>query len=139
MIKTFDEFINESEGRENGVVLVLGPENDGKKKLFMLKLKLPIKTMSRKKVSGDAGESARMALLYPELYIVKHEGDELTARRMAHTPESLKRVVGLSKFSVTLNNNKTPLHWESIGRHDWKRFLNDFKDEIKSIPKITLQ
>lgn len=137
MIKTFDEFINEAIGRDNGVVLVLGPEVNGEKKLFMLKLK-KITELSHKRVSGEDGKPARMATLYPELFLVREENGILVANKMAYTKESLKRVVGLSGFNVTLNSNKTPLHYESIDRVDWKKFINDYKEEIKAIPKIKL-
>ena len=44
--------------------------------------------------------------------------------------------LGLTKTSVTLNNNKTPLHWESTKTNNVVQAVNQMSSELQNIPNI---
>jgi hypothetical protein len=67
------------------------------------------------------------------------KGDKLVAVGVDwNSPSSMLKKLGLNKNSVAINDNKTPLHWETLKSNNINNILNEIPIAIKGIENINL-
>lgn len=119
--------------KENGIVLIHGEElPDGTHKLYAANLK-KVLSYQRMKMDGEEGQAAKMVLLYPDTYRITRTPD---GQFKAGKVMSGNKMTGLKSRRVVLNNNKTPLHWESTKYQYFPMLFKNIGDVIGNMPNI---
>lgn len=133
MIKSFEQFINESVSwNQGGCLFLLGKaQKDGNKNLYLVRAK-KISTLQR------ANIPAEMVNLYEDIYIVKEENGMLKASKIMYDTKSLKNVLGLSSLNVVLNQHKTPFWRNTVRETEMNKVLKDCYSQVKGIPNVKL-
>lgn len=134
---------------DGGILLIKGAkDNEGNQRLFATHIKKIIE-LPRNRKDDSKGVAARMALLSDVFYLIKEipnpniEGNTiLKGFKMDYkTNISLSKVLKMKgqSASVVINNNKVPLHWETLRYNSIGVMLNKLSNDIKQIPDINLQ
>jgi len=140
-MKSFYEFLNEATNplvkwKKMGCVLILGtPDTNGKKFLYLARLR-DLKTLARKTKNNKPAEPVNMAYLYSDIFRIRLENDKLVTRKIDYNLHTLYLALGIHSLAVGLNEDKTPLHWDSINNDISIKFLNDNIEYIKNIENI---
>lgn len=122
----------------NGILLIKGkPFEDGSQPLYAVHI-IDLKQFERKKVDNTNGKPAKMAILDNTLYRIIVDNGMLRAAKVDwKNIGSLSRTFnfnGRQTHAVTLNNNKTPMHWDSLR---YNNFPTLFKNvDLMSLPGI---
>lgn len=122
----------------NGILLIKGkPFEDGTQPLYAVHI-VDLKQFERKKVDDTVGKPAKMAILDNTLYRIVVDNGMLRAAKVDwKNIGSLSRTFnfnGRQTHAVTLNNNKTPMHWDSLR---YNNFPTLFKNvDLMSLPGI---
>lgn len=121
------------EWNPEGCIFVKGlPMENGKSHLFLFKIK-NVSLLKRTKKVWEQGEPVYMATFHPEIYKVSYNKDrKLVASKVMSNKQYLDRFVGLSDFSIGLNNNKTPYWWETAKETKVRKVLDNFQAWIES-------
>mgnify|MGYP000470499401 FL=1 len=81
-----------------------------------------------------------MAVLDNNVFRIVIENGQLRAMKMDFRfAASLSRTIkfnGRQSHAVTLNNNKTPLHWETLKYNNFPQLFKNAGTEIMGLPNI---
>lgn len=142
-IATFDpvsEVIDEEEKQillRGGVILIKGrPLEDGTQRLYVTTVKTLL-NLNRRKMDATDGKPAQMAILNNKLYRISTLDGRLRVNGVDWpSSESQLKALGVPNRNLTLNNNKTPLHWESLKYSDIATCLNKISSQVLRTPNI---
>ena len=120
-----------------GVILIKGmKQEDGTQRLYVTTTR-NILGLDRKKVDNTAGKAATMAVLGNQIYRLSIVDGKLKAQGVAwNTEASMLKQLGLTRMGVALNNNKTPLHWETLKHNNIAMAINANSGQILGLPNI---
>jgi predicted nucleotidyltransferase len=138
--ETLDETLDEVAKPKWGAILFIkGVElPDGTQRLYVTTVN-NVLTLNRLKTDNSDAEPARMAVLGNQVFRVMLKGDKLVAVGVDwNSPSSMLKKLGLNKNSVAINDNKTPLHWETLKSNNINNILNEIPIAIKGIENINL-
>lgn len=119
----------------SAMLLVYGKEKNGKKRLYIAKVKGG-GVYKRNKAEGPAKSATTAHLSNDELYIVKEKDGKLVPVRCATTGAT--DAMGLSSWSVVLNDNKTPYHWTAMKEGTPVGVIKALEHSIRAMPDIDL-
>ena len=78
-----------------------------------------------------------MAVLGNQVYRLSIVDGRLKAQGVAWSSEQKQlQYLGLKNFSVGVNNNKTPLHWETLKFNNIAQAINTVGGQILNLPNI---
>lgn len=123
-----------------GILLVKGkPLEDGTQGLYAFHI-INLNEFGRTKVDNTPGKAAKMAVLDNNVFRIVIENGQLRAMKMDFRfAASLSRTIkfnGRQSHAVTLNNNKTPLHWETLKYNNFPQLFKNAGTEIMGLPNI---
>lgn len=124
---------------QGGILLIKGQNlEDRTQKLFATHIE-SLDQRDRIKIDATPGQAAKMATLTGELYRLVIEDGKLKTYRVDWSNE--KSLIKSLKFygqryHVVLNNNKTPLHWETLQLRYMPDVVNKLGFQIMDIPNI---
>ena len=134
---------------DGGILLIKGAKlPDGNQRLYATHIKKIIE-LPRNRKDDTKGVAARMAILSDVFYVLKEipdpniegntiiKGFKMDYRNDVYLSKVLK--MKNQSASIVLNNNKTPIHWESLRYNSMGAMLNRLSNDIKQIPNITLK
>ncbi len=137
-LATYDP-VSEAEDRylKGGVLLIKGAElEDGSQRLYVT-ITNNVMKLDRTKKNDDKGQPASMAVLGNQIYKLTVVNGKLKAQGVTwNTEGSQLKSLGISRRDVVLNNNKTPLHWQTLRFDDISKALNTISNQIFNIPNI---
>jgi hypothetical protein len=125
-----------------GILLIKGKDfEDGTQPLYAVHI-VNLMQLDRKKKDETEGAPAKMAILGDDLYRVILDNGKLRAAKIDwKNLGSISRTLkfnGRQSHAVTLNNNKTPLHWETLKYNYFPKMFMEMGSEIMNIPNIKL-
>jgi predicted GNAT family acetyltransferase len=127
--------------RNGGLLLIKGPEVDGKRKLYVTQAR-DILTLNRLKKDDSQGRAAEMVILGDQINRVVLKDGKLVSTYIDWRSEEGQAVkLGLSggqARGVVLNNNKTPLHWDTLRYNNVPMMLAGLQGAIMGIPGVEL-
>lgn len=120
-----------------GVILIKGTQlENGTQRLYVTATK-NILGLDRKKVDNTDGKAAKMAVLGNQVYRLSIVNGKLKAQGVAWSSEpNMLKALGLNNRDVVLNDNKTPLHWETLKHNDIAMAVNANSNQILNLPNI---
>ncbi len=134
---------------QGGIVLIKGePIEDGTQKLYATSVRnlIEIKPGQKEKLgplgspSTPAKDAVKMAVLGDDFFRIKYDDKgDLKAFKVGWKNEpSLAKMLSFKnhKVSVVLNNNKTPLHWETLQFKNIGMMLNQINSQILGINNV---
>jgi len=148
--KAYDSLMSVSEGgkieeldeadnlwNQGGVLLIKGAKlDDGTQRLYVTAINNRL-GLDRKKVDDTAGKAATMAVLGNQIYRLSIVDGRLKAQGVAWNTEwSMLKALGIKGHSVAINNNKTPLHWETLKSNNIAQAINNNSQQILNLPGI---
>ena len=123
---------------KNGTIFIKGaPLEDGTQRLYATQVS-NVMILDRKKTDLTDGQPAKMATFGKNpVYRITQVDGKLKTQGVSwtNTGNMLNRL-GLDKPSVVLNNNKTPLHWDSIKITQVPQAVNTLAVGLKNLPDI---
>lgn len=138
--KSYDTFMTINENNifnQDGILLIKGSSNNGKR-LYATSVKNII-LLNRFKSDNSSGEPAKMAILNDNFYRIKMDGFDFKVVKVSWNGEDgLKKMLNFKNQtkSIVLNNNKTPLHWETLKFKNIGQMIARIGDQIKQIKDI---
>ena len=135
-----DETLDEVAKPKWGAILFIkgGELPDGTQRLYVTTVN-NVLTLNRLKTDNSDAEPARMAILGNQIFRVMLKGDKLVAVGIDwNSQSSMLKKLGLDKNSVAINDNKTPLHWETLKSNNINKLLSEIPNEIKGIKNVNL-
>ena len=123
---------------KHGVLFIKGPAlEDGTHRLYVTSVN-NVMVLDRKKVNNSTGQPARMAVFgNNQVFRVGLDNNKLRAIGVAwNTTQSMLAKMGLTKTSVVLHYNKTPLHEESLKITQIPQAINSLSSALQNIPDI---
>jgi hypothetical protein len=126
-----DERVNEAGPNpgKGSTILVLGPEVEGKKRLFLFYAEY-VNQVERN------GWKVNMAGLGQPFHVTNHEG-RLVARPVNMSAQALKKFAGLTSNNVVLNSKtKTPYWHQTVNYTNHTALLKDMASQIMGIPGV---
>jgi len=141
--KAYDNLMSVSESlneettyNAGGVILIKGAKlEDGNHRLYMSTVK-KIMNLDRTKVSGDKAIPASMAIISNDVFRLGKEHGKLIAHRVAWKSDTSRlQALGLSKNSVVLNDEKTPLWRDTLKYNNTTQAINKVSS-ILTLPQI---
>ena len=125
-----------------GILLIKGkPFEDGTQPLYAVHI-VNLMQLDRKKKDETEGSPAKMAILGDDLYRVILDNGRLRAAKVDwKNLGSLSRTLkfnGRQHHAVVLNNNKTPIHWQTLKYNYFPKMFMEMGNEIFNIPNIKL-
>lgn len=133
VVETLNEAVN-----TKGVIFIKGAKlEDGEQRLFAVQAN-NIADLKRKKTDNQQGQSASMAnFARNQVYRVGLVDGKLKQLGVAWGTEAVMlNRLGLSKTSVALNNNKTPMHWDSLKFDNINQAIQAMGPTLQNIPNI---
>jgi len=131
--------INENEtDMKGGVLFILGAElPDGTQRLYATTIK-NVLYLNRKKTNNEPAATNKMAVFgNNEVGRVGLADDKLKAFRVAWGDNRTKlKKLGVTKTSVSINENKTPFHWLSVKYNNIPQAVNALSGKLQGIPNI---
>lgn len=120
-----------------GVLLIKGARlEDGTQRLYVTAVK-NIMGLERLKVDDTKGLPAKMAILGHDIYRLNIVDGKLKPQKVAWSSEgSMLKHLGLTRRDVTLNNNKTPLHWETLQSNNIGQVVSQMQGQILGLKGI---
>lgn len=122
-----------------GIVLIKGKEVDGMQSLYACHI-VSLMELGRKKVDNTPGKSAKMVVLDNNIFRIVNDNGQLRALKMDFkNAASLSRTInfnGRQSHAVTLNNQKTPIHWETLKYNNFPQLFKNVGTEIMNMPGI---
>lgn len=139
MFLATDKNLNEIDNiwNQGGVLLIKGAKlEDGSQRLYVTTINNRL-GLDRYKKDNSKGQAATMAVLGNQVYRLSIVEGKLKAQGVAWSSEQKQlEYLGLNKFSVGINNNKTPLHWETLKFNNVQQALNAVGMQILNLPNI---
>jgi hypothetical protein len=134
---SIDEAKSPDSQKWGAILFIKGkPLSDGSQRLYVTTVK-NILSLDRKKKDDSNGEPARMAILGNQIFRVTVRDGKLMAVGVDwRSTSSMLDILGLSKSSVAINNNKTPLHWETLNSNNVNQVFKSIEAPIRNLPNI---
>ena len=134
---SIDEAQSPDSQKWGAILLIKGkPLPDGSQRLYVTTIK-NILSLNRKKKDDSNGEPARMAILGNQIFRVTLRDGKLMAVGVDwKSTSSMLDILGLNKSSVAINNNKTPLHWETLNSNNVNQVFKSIEAPIRNLPNI---
>lgn len=122
---------------QGGVLLIKGlPQEDGTQRLYATTTK-NLLNLNRTKVNSEVGKPADMAVLGNDVVRISIEDGRLKAHKIGwSSPENMRKQLAIDKKGVVLNNNKTPLHWETLQYNNIGQALSKTSGQIMNLQGI---
>lgn len=122
---------------QGGVILIKGlPLEDKTQRLYVTTISNRL-ALDRNKVDSTAGKPATMVVLRNQIYRLTIVDGRLKAQGVAWSSDAnMLKALGLSNHSVALNNNKTPLHWDTLKYNNIAKALNQIGSQVLNLPGI---
>lgn len=132
-----NQSLNENSASGECVILIKGQAlDDNTKRLYVTLVKNPLH-LDRVKTNNSKGQPARMVILKNQIYRLSIVDGKLKAQGVAwNSDQSMINKLGLSTKAVAINNNKTPLHWETMKYNDIAQAIRSVSGEILNMPDI---
>jgi hypothetical protein len=122
---------------QGGILLIKGPKLENGIQYLYITATTNLLGLDRKKVDLSAGQMAKMAVLGNQVYRLGIVDGKLKALGVAWNSEaSMLKNVGLSRLGVALNNNKTPMHWETLKFNNVAQAVSQLSGQILGIQGI---
>lgn len=123
--------------QQGGTILIKGEKlQDGKQRLYITTVKKIIYS-ERKKTDDSMAQPARMAILGNQIYRVGKEHGIIKIHGVAwKSPQSMNQRLAINGNGVVLNNNKTPLHWETLKYDNITQAIRKFEQSILNLNDI---
>ena len=120
-----------------GVILIKGMKlEDGSQRLYVTTTR-KILGLDRKKNDNSEGKAATMAVLGNQVYRLSIVDGRLKAQGVSWNSEaSMLKQLGIARQSVGVNNNKTPIHWETLKFNNIAMAINANSTQILGLPNI---
>lgn len=121
-----------------GTLFIKGPAlEDGTHRIYVTSVN-KVMVLDRKKVDNTSGQSARMAVFgNNQVFRVGMVDGRLKALGVDwKTTQSMLEKMGLTKTSVVLHYNKTPLHEDSLTITQIPQAINSLSSALQNIPNI---
>ena len=120
-----------------GVLLIKGaPLEDGSQRLYVTTINNRM-GLDRFKADTSNGKPVTMAVLGNQVYRLSIVDGRLKAQGVAWSSEQKQlQYLGLKNFSVGVNDNKTPLHWETLKFNNIAQAINTVGGQILNLPNI---
>jgi len=143
-LATFDPVsetkINEEKLTKNGTLLILGNKlEDGSRRLYISYVKYTANYNRNKVNTTDAGKPVNMVNINPNttIYRIKIEDGKIKLAGVDFKDNAAKELsLGIKTNNVGLNNEKTPLHWESLKYNDVAKTVFNLKSQIANIQNV---
>ena len=138
MILRLNETLTEDNLWDRGGVLLIkgAPLEDGTQRLYATTINNRL-GLDRYKADASKGKPVTMAVLGNQVYRLSIVDGKLKAQGVAWSSEQKQlEYLGLNKFSVGINNNKTPLHWETLKFNNIAQAINTVGGQILNLPNI---
>ena len=122
---------------QGGILLIKGFKgSDGTTRLFATAVKSII-PIQRNLKDNTPSNGAKMAILGNQVYRLIIENDKLMIKSVAwNSNESILKALGLNANNVVINNNKTPMWWDTLECHNFNQLLSKYGENIIHFPKI---
>jgi len=145
--KAYDKLMSVSETKEidevenrflkGGILLLKGAKlEDGTQRLYVTAVN-KLMGLNRVKKDETQGQPATMAVLGNQVFRVGLVDGRLKAQGIDWSSEgSMLKHLGLTRRDVALNNQKTPLHWETLKTDNIAQALNTNSQQILALPEI---
>lgn len=115
---------------KGSMVVVLGPEVEGQKRLFLFEVDWA-------NVVDRNGWQVNMVGLRNPMYVYEKDG-RLLARSVNLSPANMKKFVGLTSNQVVLNSKSKTPHWhQSVKYSNPQEVLRNLGPALMSIPGVT--
>jgi len=138
-LMSVNEIIDEGpQATPNGILLIKGQKQpDGTQRLYATLTK-NIRPMDRTKKDDSLAQSAMMVNFGNNpVFRVSITNGRLTANKVAwQSQDSMLAILGLSNPTLSLNDNKTPMHWETLKFDNLAKCFNTLQSSIAGIPNI---
>lgn len=131
------DILLENINTNNGVLLIKGKKlEDGTQRLYITTTK-NISDFNRLKNDNSDGKSAKMVKINKEIARITVVDGKLKANYVSFSSEnSLNNSLNITNYSVVLNNNKTPLWWESLEETNIGKVVNKLQNQILNLNNI---
>ena len=129
--------LNESINSDGGVIFIIGKELDsGEKRLYGTTTNSK-KRVSTTKKNGSTNDSVSVSFNGNPIYRIMIDGNQLTPKMVGFSgKESLLNNLNVSSFTIHLNENKVPFHWESMKFKHVKQATNSLKHLLVKLDNI---
>ncbi len=129
-----------NEGRlwnQGGVILIKGtPQEDGTQRLYATTTK-NLLNLKRVKTNSEEGRPADMAVIGNQVVRISILDGRLKANNVGWTsPEGMRKQLAIDRKGVVLNNNKTPLHWETLQFNNIGQAISKLSGQILNLKGI---
>lgn len=121
----------------NGVILIKGKKlDDGTQRLYITTTK-NISDFNRLKTDNSSAQPAKMVKIDPKIARISVVNGKLKANYVSFSSEnSLNNSLNITNYNVVLNNNKTPLWWESLEETNIGKVINKLQNQILNLNGI---
>lgn len=118
--------------QENGIILLNGPTlEDGSHRLYGAQLK-KVLSYDRKKNDGEAGQSAKMVLLYDDTFRIEYRDGKFSAIKTSNG----NKAAGILTRRIVLNNQKTPMHWMTTKHRYFGDMFNSLSNNLLDLQNV---
>lgn len=109
---------------------------NGKQRLYFNYIK-KVLVFDRLNKHDEKKEPVRMVILGNDFYLMRMEGEKLKPIKIAPTSEAnLLKAMGLQGKKIALNDNKTPLHYDTL-KYTWVgKMIAEMGQSIKNLKDI---
>jgi len=121
----------------NGVILIKGKKlDDGTQRLYITTTK-NISEFNRLKTNNSSAQPAKMVKIDPKIARISVVDGKLKANYVSFSSENiLNNSLNITNYNVVLNNNKTPLWWESLEETNIGKVINKLQNQILNLNGI---
>ena len=121
----------------NVVILIKGKKlDDGTQRLYITTTK-NISDFNRLKTDNSSAQPAKMVKIDPKIARITVVDGKLKANYISFSSEnSLNNALNITNYNVVLNNNKTPLWWESLEETNIGKVINKLQNQILNLNGI---
>ncbi len=136
--ENFDQLIESNIWTQGGVLLIKGTAQNGKQKLFATHI-VNLIQLDRFKKDNTKGQPAKMAILGDDFWRLMREDGKIVPKKIAwRNDASLTKMLRFKNqsISVVLNNQKTPLHWESLQFNNLHQMINKIGFYLETLDGI---
>lgn len=121
----------------NGVILIKGKKlDDGTQRLYITTTK-NISEFNRLKTNNSSAQPAKMVKIDPKIARISVVDGKLKANYVSFSSENiLNNSLNITNYNVVLNNNKTPLWWESLEETNIGKVINKLQNQILNLNNI---
>lgn len=132
------ESINESNIVNNGGVIIIKGKKleDGTQRLYVTTVS-NVSELNRLKKDNSDGKPAKMVKINKNIARISVQDGRLKANYVSwSSDDALNKALNITQNSIVLNNNKTPLWWETLSEKNIQQAINKNQHQILNIAGI---